>query len=82
MEEGWCPNYNSCRLVQHQGFPVEKNQLDSYMIAYCKAGQMKWEVCKRYVVKKVLNFCPDFVLPDTLLSPDEIIDKFDNEQSD
>jgi hypothetical protein len=38
-----------------------------------------WISCKRLTTKQELNFCPDFVLPDTDLTSDKIIDKFDNE---
>jgi len=37
------------------------------------------ESCKRLIAKNTLDFCPDFVLPATPLSVDEIIDKFDEE---
>jgi hypothetical protein len=82
MKEGWCPNYDSCRLVQNQGFTGDETQRISYLSAYCQAGQTRWETCKRYIVKNLLHFCPDFVMPDTVLTPDEIIDKFDIEYSD
>lgn len=82
MKEGWCPNYNSCRLVQNFGFPGVEYQRNSYLTAYCEAGQQEWEECKRFIVKNTLHFCPDFVVPDTTLTTDEIIDKFDNENLD
>jgi hypothetical protein len=79
MEEAYCPNYDTCRLVKLDDFLQDKNLRLLYLNNYCKAGNIKWSVCKRLITKNVLNFCPDFVLPDTPLTPDEIIDKFDNE---
>ncbi len=50
-----------------------------YIENFCKAEKSKWCTCKRLLTKNALNFCPDFVLPDSTLSIEEIIDKFDNE---
>jgi len=74
-----CPNYNSCKLVNDLEFTIDESKRKNYISEYCKADKSKWGSCKRLIAKKVLNFCPDFVLPDTDLSTDEIIDKFDNE---
>ena len=79
MEDPYCPNYISCKLVKDKNFIPDKEIRISYLNNYCKAGEKQWQVCKRLITKNELNFCPDFVLPDTTLTPDEIIDKFDND---
>lgn len=79
MEEAICPSYNSCYLIKEEHSIVNNADRISYINKYCKAGEEKWSKCKRLQTKNALNFCPDFVLPDTLLTPDEIIDKFDSE---
>ncbi len=79
MENPFCPNYNLCKLVTVEGFIRDEIQLKKYLTDYCKAGDEKWSNCKRLIVKNILHFCPDFVLPDSDLTPDQIIDKFDNE---
>ncbi len=80
MEDpGYCPNIKSCKLVITPGFTGNEEQRNSYLQKYCWSGNKEWADCKRWIVKNKLNFCPDFVLPDTSLTPDEIIDKFDNE---
>lgn len=79
MEDPYCPNYISCKLVKDENFTPDKEIRISYLNNYCKAGEEQWKVCKRLITKNELNFCPDFVLPDTTLTPDEIIDKFDND---
>lgn len=33
----------------------------------------------RYRAKEEIYFCPDFVMPDSKMTMDEIIDKFDEE---
>ena len=79
MDNQYCPNYNSCKLVKEVGFTGDEVQRYSFIAEYCMANKAKWETCKRLLAKKTLNFCPNFVLPDTSLSTKEIIDKFDNE---
>jgi len=79
MDVHYCPNYNICKLVKKFGFTGDESQREKYITDYCQADKEKWESCKRLVAKNTLNFCPDFVLPDSPLSMDEIIDKFDNE---
>jgi hypothetical protein len=49
------------------------------MKTYCEAGEKKWNTCSRYRVKKELNLCPDFVLPDSDFSMDEVLDKMEKE---
>lgn len=77
MLEPYCPNFDSCKLVQLKGFVADNIAYNNYLESYCKTTDKTWENCKRYITKNAINFCPDFVMPDTLLSPDEIIDKFE-----
>ncbi len=79
MEISHCPNMNVCKLVTEVGFTGNEAQRNDYIQAWCKTDEAKWSKCKRLITKEVLKFCPDFVLPDTPLTPDEIIDKFDEE---
>lgn len=79
MDDSYCPNYNICKLVNELGFTGDEAQRKNYISEYCKANATKWDSCKRLIAKNILNFCPDFVLPDTPLSVDEIVDKFDDE---
>jgi hypothetical protein len=79
MEVVYCPNYSSCKLVTTIGFTGEEYTREQYIQDYCQADENKWKNCKRLMMKEQFHFCPDFVKPDTELTPDEIIDKFDNE---
>lgn len=79
MDNSYCPNYSVCKLVIEPGFTGNESQRKKYIKEYCQADSSIWGYCKRLVVKNTINFCPDFVLPDTMLSIDEIIDKFDEE---
>ena len=77
MEASECPNFKTCRLVTTVHVVEDEAQRRAYLDAWCITGEKNWSACKRYIAKARLSFCPDFVLPDTALSPDEIIDKFD-----
>lgn len=77
MEASRCPNFKVCRLVTIEGFFGDDTKRKDYIDKWCTTGEKNWSACKRYLTKKELDFCPDFVLPDTVLSIDEIIDKFD-----
>ena len=81
MENHHCPNYQDCRLVITEVVTADEKQKREYLSLYCKKDESHWGNCKRYTTKKILQFCPDFVLPDTLLSIDEIMDKFEEETS-
>lgn len=74
MEIELCPNYKGCQIINIKDF-VENDQIrDAYISNFCETCQEKWSKCKRYQTKKSLNFCPDFIFPDTDLTLDQIID--------
>lgn len=74
-----CPNIRSCKLVNVSGFTGNESKRLKYMETYCEAGEQKWNTCSRYRVKKELNLCPDFILPDSDLSIDEVLDRMEEE---
>ena len=61
---------------------ADKEKKKEYINTWCMQTEETWVNCKRFITKKTLSFCPDFVLPDTTLSVDEIIDKFEEENID
>lgn len=77
-----CPSFENCQLVFDKNIVKDKEVRNNYIIQYCKSKNHSWYNCKRFMTKQKLNFCPDFVLPDSKHSPDEIIDKYDNENID
>jgi hypothetical protein len=60
----------------------DKDEKEDYINSWCRNDPERWKGCKRFETKKTLGFCPDFVKPDTKLSIDEIIDKFEEGKSD
>ncbi len=79
MDKNICPNTNSCRMISTAEVVPNEKVKDEYMHTWCRNNQEKWSRCKRFITKAELGFCPDFVVPDTTLSIDEIVDKFEDE---
>lgn len=71
-----CPNYGGCRLVQTKVVIPDDAEREKTMSAWCHEEDT-WKNCKRYITRKSLWMCPDFVLPDTDLTEDEIIQKYE-----
>jgi hypothetical protein len=76
-----CPNYPTCQLIHVPGFVEPETIREVYIRDYCMNRLENWQNCIRFQTHNLLHFCPDFVLPDTHLSVDEIIQRFDNEIS-
>lgn len=74
-----CPNHPTCQLINQEGFLDDEGKKNQYIERYCTDPHGMWASCKRFQTHKSLNFCPDFVFPDSALTIDEIIDRFDNE---
>lgn len=77
--QDYCPNREACKLYLLEGFIEKEVQRLDYIKLWCQSDQTKWSSCTRYVVKEAIHFCPDFVLPDSNMTPDEVIDRFDKE---
>lgn len=74
-----CPNHSGCQIIHIEGFVSASPGKDFYIRKYCEAGENSWSNCARYLTHKKLNLCPDFVLPDSDFSIDEILDKLEEE---
>jgi len=74
-----CPNYNGCRLVQTDFVASNSERKAEYISDYCQKEE-SWKQCKRYITKKSLWICPDFVLPDSEITEDEIIEKYEQQK--
>ena len=78
-DEKNCPNMKVCKLVTVSGFSGDEERRLNYMKTYCTAGEASWSGCNRLTVKNAIHFCPDFVLPDSGMTADEVISRFDEE---
>ena len=79
MSAEQCPNINSCRMVSTDMVVPDEKKKEEFMDNWCRKDEEVWGKCKRFHTKKSLGFCPDFVVPDTTLSIDEIVDKFEED---
>lgn len=77
MDASKCPNFDTCKLVNEPNLLLVEAEINNYIEKFCLGSDEKWRTCKRFIVKNVLQFCPDFILPDNELSIDEIIEEFD-----
>jgi len=46
-----------------------------YKYHYCLAKENRWEQCKRFIFENINGYCPDFVMPNSLLTLDQIWQK-------
>jgi hypothetical protein len=81
MKHEICTNFKICRLVSAEDYIIGHLDKNRYIADFCITSGEKWKTCKRFITKDELGFCPDFVLPDTALSPAEIIEKFDDDEN-
>lgn len=73
---GKCPNTLRCQILTIPGFVESEDIKDLYFKRYCSVDtEDGYLLCKRFQTKKSLGFCPDFVLPDSNMTLDEIMDK-------
>ena len=72
-----CPNHKICQIIHLDGFVKDEKTKYFYIKNFCEADKDGWIHCKRFQTKKILNFCPDFVLPDSTYTIDEIMDKLE-----
>jgi len=79
MADVICPNYNDCRLINKIDFSVNPDLKYTYLRNYCKSEKDGWTRCTRFLTKSELGLCPDFVMPDTAMSFDEILNEFEKE---
>lgn len=75
----YCPNFQTCRLVTTSEVVDDMEKKEEYINKYCHSYHEDWLACKRYITKEALQLCPDFVLPDTQMTVNDILDKWDEE---
>jgi hypothetical protein len=76
-----CPNYNGCRLVNTDVVEPDKDKKARYLVVYCEKDE-EWKKCLRFVTRKSLWIAPDFLLPDSEMTEEEIIEKYENEKEE
>ena len=69
--ENHCPKYQKCPLF-NDNLLVRQSSADAYKNLYCRAGMDRWAECKRYQTSEALGQCPDFVMPNSTATVEEI----------
>jgi hypothetical protein len=69
-----CPNFMTCRLVNTKVVIEDDSKRDETISTWCMEEQT-WKKCKRYLTRKALWMCPDFVMPDSDITEEEIIER-------
>jgi len=79
LEDTHCPNKPNCQVFTVEGFVSSPEMQEAFAMIYCDAVPDGWKSCRRFITKNELHLCPDFVLPDSKLTTDEILDRLENE---
>lgn len=72
MNENTCGNYAKCPIFNGTLKGMEMTA-KSYRRQFCEAGESGWTSCKRYQVNLKTGKCPQWLLPNSTKSIDEII---------
>ena len=65
-----CPIFNN-KLLNN------KSTEEAYKNMYCKNGYENYSLCKRFQVNDKVGKCADFVMPNSFLSVNEIIERME-----
>ncbi len=79
-----CPKFEGCPIYNEKITLYSQQTLEIYKHNYCMAGEENYTKCKRYIfVQETGKPAPLFVLPNSELSVQEILQKMeqDNAQS-
>ncbi len=69
-----CPKYLACPIFQ-KTVAASEQTLENFKNLYCNAGKEAYSQCKRFIVAQQTGHAPPaFVMPNSQLSIDEIIE--------
>jgi hypothetical protein len=69
-----CPKVEKCPLFN--GILLKRSSSeDVYKHLFCNAGKEKWTTCKRYLTSEKVGKCADWILPNSTLTVEQIIQK-------
>ena len=71
-----CPKQGICNLFNDRITSFKsKMSLEIYKKLYCNAKDEYWKECKRLTIFNKTGKCADFVMPNSTLTTEQIIDK-------
>ena len=71
-----CPNFGGCRYVRTEVVEPDATKREATIQAICQ-DEEKFKTCRRYQIRKALWICPDFVLPDSEITEDEVAERYE-----
>lgn len=78
MSESYCKKFEKCPIFQKDILFGERTG-ETYKKLYCTKGIEINKTCKRYIVSEILGKpVPEKVMPNSILSVEEIIEKIKN----
>jgi len=77
MKFPYCTNLQTCKFIIEEKNFTELTQRQYYLTNYYQNPDLNWKNCKRFLVKIELGFCPDFIIPESEMTLNEIIDTID-----
>jgi hypothetical protein len=69
-----CPKIGTCNLFEGK-LEIPEDSVIRYKCFYCLCENTRWSNCKRFMVFDEIGFCPDFVMPNSLLSSEQIMSR-------
>jgi len=72
-----CPKTPNCRLFNGEILKRE-GAAETYKNLFCRSKE-KYHQCKRYIVSEKVGDCADFIMPNSSLSIEDIIDRMKKE---
>ena len=75
MERSRCPRIDHCAMIAGR-LDIDENHKETFKHRFCLGD---YDSCKRLIVIEKLHMCPDFVLPDSSISIDEVMEIMENE---
>ncbi len=73
-----CTMCSQCELFKGT-ISLPEDVMIMYKYHYCLSENNRWKECKRYLFSSFGTFCPAFVMPNSLLSMDQIWQKVQRE---
>jgi len=72
-----CPKTPTCVLF-NDNLLKRKESAETYKLLFCRTDE-KYKQCKRYMISERVGKCPYFVMPNSSLSIDNIIERMKRE---
>ncbi len=66
-----CPNASKCPIFSGV-LSDKKSTAASYKSLFCESGEEKWNQCKRFLTKAMYGKCPPELLPNSILTLEQI----------